>query len=257
MIQNILVAVGDQPHEKNALEYAGHLAVLLGAHHISCVFFQDRGRGRVELAEEITKRVLEQTEAECAQYDFLDYHIEAVFGKLAETICQEARSADLAVLGIPESMKTDGLKLIYNQIDNVLLHITKPTIVVHEQCTLLRKILTVHRGDSSSDRVLELATELGERAKASLFGLALAETQPQAAQTAQQMKDYLRFHKVQAEFATLLGFTVVNILETAEAQDCDLIALSASHHGKLYEMLFQSTTEMVVKLANRAVLVVR
>ena len=257
MIQNILVAIGSQPYEKNALDYAGHLAVLLGAHHISCVFFQDRGHGRTELAEEIANRVLEQTEAECAQYDFLDYHIETVIGKPSEMICREARSADLIVIGVPESMKTDGLKLIYNQIDDVLLHITKPTIVVHEQCTLLRKILTVHRGDSSSDRVLELATELGERAKASLFGLALAETQPQAAQIAQQMKDYLRFHRVQAEFTTLLGFTVVNVLETATTQDCDLIAISASHHSRLYEMLFQSTTEMVVKLANRAVLVVR
>ena len=53
------------------------------------------------------------------------------------------------------------------------------------------------------------------------------------------------------------GFTVTNILETAAAQDCDLIALSASRHGRLYQMIFQGTTETVVKLANRAVVVVR
>jgi nucleotide-binding universal stress UspA family protein len=102
-----------------------------------------------------------------------------------------------------------------------------------------------------------LATELGERAKASLLGLALEETEIKAAQITQQMKDYLQFHNVDAEFITMLGFTVGNILNTATTHDCDLIAVSASHHGRLYERIFQSTTETVVKLATRAVMVAR
>ena len=32
MIKNILVAIGEAPYEKNALDYAGHLAVFLDAH---------------------------------------------------------------------------------------------------------------------------------------------------------------------------------------------------------------------------------
>ena len=71
------------------------------------------------------------------------------------------------------------------------------------------------------------------------------------------MEDYLHFYDVHNEFLTALGFTVTNILENAENHDCDLIALSASHHGRLYEMVFQSTTQTVVKLANRAVLVTK
>ena len=69
------------------------------------------------------------------------------------------------------------------------------------------------------------------------------------------MKDYLQYHDVKSEFMTKLGFTVVNILDTGAEEDCDLIALSASHHGRLYEIIFNSTTETVVKLATRAVLV--
>lgn len=44
MIKNILVAIGDTDYEKNAFEYAGQLAVLLGT-HLSCVFFQDSQHG--------------------------------------------------------------------------------------------------------------------------------------------------------------------------------------------------------------------
>lgn len=255
MIKNILVAIGSEPYKKNALEYAGHLAVLLGAHHLSCVHFQehrDNGKGVL-----LVDGVLRDVDEEYAQYGFLDYHVETLIGKPSEKIREKARAADLVVLGIPESIKTNGLKLVYDQIDDILLKITKPTIVVHEQCTLVRKILTVYHGDAYSDRVLELATEFAERTEASLLGLAIADTEHDSQRNAQAMQEYLKYHEVETELTTRLGFTVANVLEVASEQDCDLIALSASHHGRLYEMIFNSTTETVVKLANRAVMVVR
>ena len=251
MIKNILVAIGDTDHEKNAFEYAGQLAVLLGT-HLSCVFFQDSSHGG---SAGVAETILHRTEAECSLYDFLDYHVEAVAGNPRQTICEKARSADLVVVGLPEEERR--LKLIQNQIDDVLLHITRPIIVVHEQCTLLRKILAVHHGDVYSDHVLGLVAEIGELTKAGILGLALASTQPEAIQIRQQMAAYLGYYDVETDFLTARGFTVANIVENAEANDCDLIALSASHHGRLYELVFQSTTQGVVKLANRAVLVTK
>ena len=251
MIKNILVAIGDTDYEKNAFEYAGQLAVLLGT-HLSCVFFQDSQHGgNADVAETIIRR----TEAECSLYDFLDYHVEAVAGNPRQMICEKARSADLVVVGLPEDVRKRRLKLIQDQIDDVLLHITRPIIVVHEQCTLLRKILAVHHGDTYSDHALELVAEIGELTKAGILGLALSNTQQEATQIKQQMEAYLKYYDVQTDFLTARGFTVTNILENAEENDCDLIALSASHHGRLYELVFQGTTQSVVKLSNRAVLV--
>ncbi|MCG9128955.1 universal stress protein [Candidatus Poribacteria bacterium] len=253
MIKNILVSIGDTDYERNAFDYAGQLAVLLGT-HLSCVFFQDSSHGG---SSEVAETILGRTEKECELYDFLDYHIEAVAGNPRQMICQKAHSADLVVIGLPEDIKTHGLKLIQNQIDDILAHITKPIIIVHEQCTLLRKILTVHHGDIYSDHVLTLSAEIAELTKSDLLGLALSDTPEEASEIRQQMDDYLKFYDVSSEFITALGFTVTNILENAEENDCDLIAISASHHGRLYEMVFQSTTQTVVKLANRAVLVTK
>lgn len=253
MIKNILVAIGDTDYEKNAFEYAGQLAVLLDT-HLSCVFFQDSSHGG---SATVAETVIRRTEAECSLYDFLDYHVEAVAGNPRQMICDKAHSADLVVIGLPEDIRNRGLKMIQNQIDDVLSHITKPIIVVHEQCTLLRKILAVHHGDIYSDHVLSLVAEIGELTKAGVLGLALSSTQAEATQIKQQMEAYLNYYEVEADFLTARGFTVTNILENAEANDCDLIALSASHHGKLYELVFQSTTQTVVKLASRAVLVTK
>ncbi len=251
MIKNILVAIGDTDYEKNAFEYAGQLAVLLGT-HLSCVFFQDSQHGG---NADVAATVIRRTEAECALYDFLDYHVEAVAGNPRQMICEKAHSADLVVVGLPEDIRKRRLQLIQSQIDDVLLHITRPIIVVHEQCTLLRKILAVHHGDAYSDHALGLVAEIGELTKAGILGLALSSTQQEATQIKQQMEAYLKYYDVQTDFLTARGFTVTNILENAEENDCDLIALSASHHGRLYELVFQSTTQSVVKLANRAVLV--
>lgn len=253
MIKNILVAIGDTDYEKNAFEYAGQLAVLLGT-HLSCVFFQDSQHGG---NADVAATVLRRTEAECELYDFLDYHVEAIAGNPRQMICEQARCADLVVVGLPQDLRKRRLQLIQNQIDDVLLHITRPIIIVHEQCTLLRKILAVHHGDIYSDHALSLVAEIGELTKAGLLGLAISNTEAEATHIKQQMEQYLGYYDVQTDFLTARGFTVTNILENAEENDCDLIALSASHHGRLYELVFQSTTQTVVKLANRSVLVTK
>ncbi len=253
MIQNILVAIGDTPHEQNAFEYAGHLAVLLDA-HLSCIHFTDeRRRGQ----EDIAARVFDNTELALAEFEFLSAEVDTITGDPVRNLCEKAHAADLVVVGIPESVKTSGLRLIHDRIDDILSRITKPVIVVHEQCSMLQKILTVHHGDAASDSVLELAAELAKRTKASILGLALANTDIQAAEISGRMREYLQHYRVETVLRARLGFTVNNILQAAEKESCDLIALSASHHGRLYELIFQDTTEMIVKLADRAVLVTR
>ena len=107
MIKNILVPSAITDYEKNAFEYAGQLAVLLGT-HLSCVFFQDSQHGG---NADVAATVIRRTEAECSLYDFLDYHVEAVAGNPRQMICEKARSADLVVVGLPEDIRKRRLKL--------------------------------------------------------------------------------------------------------------------------------------------------
>lgn len=256
MIRNILVSIGDTDYEKNSFDYAGHLAILLDA-HLSCVFFQEKSDAE---STQIRERTLAWTKAQCEEFKEhgLKYSVDSVLGKKVKTICRKARSADLFVIGIPESIKTDGLKLVYTEIDDILLNIKRPTIVVHENCEALERILLTHRGDDYSDSIMQLVTELGERTDAIILGLAIAETVPNAEGIAGEMSDYLKYHDVTVEDIIMeQGFSVVNVLDTAQEKDCDLIALSASSHGKVYEIIFNTVTESVVKLADKAVVVSR
>lgn len=259
MIRKMMVALGQEPYEQVALEYACQLSATLNV-HLVCSLFTEIPKGEDD-DEQPQQRfapvpVMNTARAACAKYQ-LEPDIRVVSGQSPQDVCERARTVDVLLLGIPESIKTDGLKLVYDRLDSILLRIMKPTIVVHENAQSIKKILLVHDGHPRSDRVVEVASEIGERTQAPLVCLGIGSTESLANEVSQRMEDYLEFYPFPMEFQTQMGSSVAGIIETAPEYDCDLIAIPASKHGRLYEIIFNSITESVVKLAQNAVLVVR
>lgn len=254
MIRSILVSVGNRRHERAAFEYALMIARGLKAFLVCAVFPGEIDDEESFNPDLLASEVFLEVSSACREAG-VKFETRVVPGKRATEICRMGRMVDLIAVGMPEEIKTQGLKLVYNEIDDILIDSTKPVLVVHENCLDLTKILVVHRGDNYSDRALELATELKERLGVELMGLAIADTVPEANSIAKDMETYLKFRGIEAEVETELGFTVANIIDTASEKGCDMIALGASRRGKLYEAIFTSTTDTVAKLANRAVLV--
>jgi nucleotide-binding universal stress UspA family protein len=257
MIRKMMVALGQEAYEQVALEYAAQLSAALNV-HLVCTLFTEVPKSEDD-DEPPQQRfapvpVMNTARAACAKYQ-LEPDIRVVSGRSPQDICERARTVDILLLGIPESIKTDGLKLVYDRLDSILLRIVKPTIVVHENTQSIKKILVVHDGHPRSDRVVEVASEIGERAKVPLLCLATGSTESLASETSQRMEEYLEFYPFPMEFQTQIGSSVSGIIETAPQYDCDLIAIPASKHGRLYEIVFNSITESVVKLAEQAVLV--
>ena len=259
MLRKMMVALGQEPYEQVALDYACQLSAVVNA-HLVCTLFTEIPKGEDD-DEQPQQRfapvpIMSAARAACAKYQ-LEPDIRIVSGRSPQDICDRSRTVDVLLLGIPESIKTDGLKLVYDRLDSILLRIMKPTIVVHEQAKSIKKILVVHDGHPRSDRVVEVASEIGERAQLPLVCLGIGSTEPLASEVSQRMEEYLEFYPFPMEFPTQIGASVAGIIEAAPQYDCDLIAVPASKHGRLYEIIFNSITESVVKLAQHAVLVVR
>jgi nucleotide-binding universal stress UspA family protein len=259
MIRKMMVALGQEAYEQVALDYACQLSAALKARLICTLFAEvPKTEDDEEQPQQIFAPVpvMNAARAACAKYQ-VEPDIRVVSGRSPQNVCERARTVDMLLLGIPESIKTDGLKLVYDRLDSILLRIMKPTIVVHENAEAVKKILVVHDGHPRSDRVLEVASEIGERIQAPLVCLALGNVDSLVGETSQRMEEYLDFYPFPMEFETQIGTSVAGIIETAPEYDCDLIAIPASKHGRLYEIIFNSITESVVKLAEHAVLVVR
>jgi len=263
MIKKIMAALGPEEHDRIALEYACQLTLALNAHLVSTVFTdvpkvepKDIKTGMPVLPS-VPVPIMNAARETYDKYQ-LEPDIRIVANRTPQRVCARARTADLLVLGVPEAIKTDGLKLVYYRLDSILLKINKPTIVVHEGAkTFSKKILVALEGDVLSDRVLEVVSEIGERAGLPIVCLSIANTEPLAEEVSQRAKEYLEFYPYETEFLLQIGASVAGILETSPKYDCDLIAIRATKRGKLYEIIFNSITESVVKLANHAVLICR
>jgi len=259
-----MAALGPEQHDRIALEYACQMNLALNAHLVCSTFTdtlridpKDKKMMESPMLPSVPVPVMNSAREICAKYQ-IEPDIRVVASRTPQRVCERARTADLLVLGIPESVKIDGLKLVYYRLDTILLKINKPTIVVHEGAkTFSKKILVALEGDALSDRTLEVVSEIGERAGLPIVCLSIANTEPLAEEITQRAKEYLEFYPHETVFLTQIGASVAGIIETAPKYDCDLIAIKGTKHGKLYEIVFNSITESVVKLANHAVLVCR
>lgn len=263
MIRKIMAALGPEQHDRIALEYACQMSLALNA-RLVCSTFTDMPKidskdkkMDAPMLPSVPVPIMNTAREICVQHQ-IEPDIRVVASRTPRKICERARTADLLVLGIPESVKVDGLKLVYYRLDAILLKINKPTIVVHEGAkTFSKRILVALEGDVLSDRTLEVVSEIGERASLPLVCLAVANTEPLAEEISQRAREYLEFYPYETEFLIQIGASVTGIIETAPKYDCDLIAIKGTKHGRLYEIVFNSITESVVKLANHAVLVCR
>lgn len=259
MIHKMMVALGPNPHDHRALEYACQLSSKIDA-HLLCGLFMDMPRD----PDEATKRksvvnptpILGAANSICADHGIAP-NIRTISGTSPERICDRMRLADLLVMGIPEALKTDGLRLVYDRLDGVLLRINKPALIVHENAQPLERMLVIYDGDTYSQRALQLALEISIRADISLACLSIAHTEPMVNGLTQEVTEYLEFYDRPVDYYEEVGKSVTHILEGAEQAKADLIVLGATKRGRIYEIIFNSITESVVKLANHAVLVSR
>ncbi len=259
MIYKMMVALGPNPHDHKALEYACQLSARLGA-HLVCGLFMDMPRDPEEAAKRKNvinpKPILGAANSICAEYNVTP-NIRTISGTSAERVCQQMHIADLLIMRIPESLKKDGLRLVYDRLDRVLLRITKPALIVHENTRPLERLLVVYDGDFYSQRALQLSLEICMRTQATMTCLSIAHTEPLVGGLTQEVKEYLEFYDGPVGYLEEVGKSVTHILEGAKQAEADLIVLGATKRGRLYEIIFNSITESVVKLANHAVLVCR
>ena len=263
MIKKIMAALGPEQHDRIALEYACQMSLALNTHLVCTAFTdmpkiapKDKRMGMSTLPS-VPVPTMNAAREICAKYQ-IEPDIRVVASRTPQKVCERTRTSDLLVLGIPESVKTDGLKLVYYRLDTILLKVNKPTIVVHEGAkTFSKKILVALDGDTLSDRTLEVVSEIGERAGLPIVCLSIANTEPLAEEIAQRAREYLEFYPYETGFLTQIGASVTGIIETAPKYNCDLIAIKGTKWGRLYEIVFNSITESIVKLANHAVLVCR
>ncbi|MER3489373.1 MAG: universal stress protein [Meiothermus sp.] len=175
-------------------------------------------------------------------------------GVPAEVIVQEARTADLVVLGRQGENHPEG-QVLGSTAERVVRASPVPVLLAPPAYTRPERLLIGYNGSEPAVRALHFAAPLAVGLGLGVRVLSVDDTPSRAEDLAREGAEYLAAYGLKAEPVALQGDPAERLLELQGA--ADLLALGAFGGGPVRRWLLGSTTEYVLRSSPAAVLVVR
>ncbi len=269
MIKSILVALDGSEHADAAVEYAlwlaGRLrASLIGLHVIDIVsiegsFFHDVSGSlgfepyldfSAKMREALQERgrvLLDAFAARCSDRK-IPCTTSLPMGVIANEICDQARTADLVVIGHRGVNEKFSTGLLGATTESVARKSPKPVFVAPMRFQEIRRPLLAYDGSQRASAAMHSAAEL-----ASALGLPLTvvHVAREGANGAERVLDearrYLQAYDLEVKTVRLSGPPHQRIVDLLRDRDYDLLFIGAYGHSRIIEMVLGSTTEFVLR----------
>jgi len=269
MFKSILVALDGSQHSEAALQYALWLAerlrsTLIGLHVIDIVsiegsFFHDVSgslgfepyldfSAKMREALQERGRVILDAFAQRCQERHIPYDTVLPLGIIANEICDQARTADLVVLGHRGVNEQFSTGLLGGTTESVTRKSPKPVLVSPMQFHEIRRPLLAYDGSQRASAAMHAAAELS-----SSLGLPLAvvhvtrEGTANGTKVIDEARRYLQSYDLELTCETVTGPPHQRIVELIRERSYDLLFIGAYGHSRIIEMVLGSTTEFVLR----------
>jgi len=269
MIKSILVALDGSDHADAALQHAlwlaGRLrATLLGLQVIDIVsiegsFLHDisgslgfepyldfsakmrdalRERGRV-LLDTFARR--------CAERGVPCDTILAM-GIVANEICDQARTADLVVMGHRGVNEQFSTGLLGSTTESVARKSPKPVFVSPMRFEEISRPLLAYDGSQRASAAMHAAAELTSALSLPLTVLHVTRDETgNDVKVLDEARRYLKSYGLAVEYQTITGYPHQRIVDFIRERRHDLLFIGAYGHSRIIEMVLGSTTEYVLR----------
>ena len=280
MIKSILVTLDGSEHSQTASEYGLWLserlqATIVGMHVVDVVSIEGAGAflhdvsGSLgfepyldfsskmrEALQERGRVLLEQFLAACGERGLRgDTHLAT--GIVANEICEQARTADLVVVGHRGVNEQFSTGLLGGTTESVTRKCPKPLLVSPLQFQPITRPLLAYDGSQRAAAAMHEAAELAAALGLPLTVLHVGKDEATARRIVDEARRYLASHRVEAEYVTRGGHANEVILEVMAAGGHDLLVIGAYGHSRIIEMVLGSTTEYVLRNASAPVFLCR
>ncbi len=236
----ILVPLGGQPEQWDALEQAIILAEKEGSHlhglHVTAVETADTIK-----IQQLRSAFLDR----CTQYGLSGtFHHDA--GKIARLICYRSRWMDLVVLSLKHPPQP-GLTSRFTSGYRTILHrCSRPVLSVPGTPRHLKSALVAYDASPKAHEALHLAAYLNTRWEIALQVLHVQEGSRPGEVILDQAREHLRNHR-DIEFLLQSGKAEEQILATAQANGVSLILMGGYTANPWVEVLRGSTVERMLR----------
>jgi nucleotide-binding universal stress UspA family protein len=270
MIKSILVTLDGSEHAETASQYALWLAerlqaTAIGMHVVDVVSIEGSGAflhdvsGSLgfepyldfsskmrEALQERGRAVLDQFLASCSERG-VRADSQLVSGIVANEICEQARTADLVVVGHRGINERFSTGLLGGTTESVTRKCPKPVLVSPIEFRPIRRPLLAYDGSQRAAAAMHEAAELAAGLGLPLTVLHVGKDGAAAERVLDEARRYLATHRVTSEFVQRQGYANEVILATLVEGEHDLLVIGAYGHSRIVEMVLGSTTEYVLR----------
>jgi len=207
-----------------------------------------------------------EPELKAAGQSFLDYladecarasvpvQTKLLVGSTSKAICQQARTADLIVMGRGGECLRRGDLLGCCPLEGVVRHSRRPVLAVGAQPRPIERILVAYDGSHRASTALAMAARLACEWQVELLLLTVVE-KGLGKEVLAEGQAYLAPYGLAGRALLRDGTPAVEILDASAEEDADLIVMGTYCHNRVQELVFGGTVGEVVRKAGCPVLI--
>jgi len=279
MIKSILVALDGSQHADSALEHALWLgrrlqARLIGLHVLDIVSIEgsflhdvsgslgfepylDFSSKMREALQERGRVLLDAFVARC-EAEGLAHDTALPMGIVANEICDQARTADLVVVGHRGVNEQFSTGLLGSTTESVTRKSPKPVLVTPLQFREITRPLLAYDGSQRASAALHAAAEVTSSLQLPLTIVHVARDDgTEGDRVLAEAQRYLQSYDVSVTTKPLTGPPHQRIVDVLRDGRFDLLFIGAYGHSRIIEMVLGSTTEYVLRNSGAPVFLAR
>ncbi len=251
LFTDILVAMDGSAESWITLEQAIVIAELEGADVRGLVIEDLEDNGERRISEDHISQAFSERLAQSG----LKGKIAFTQGEIAETILERAKVNDLIVLKLTHPPSSNIFSRLGSGLRTIVRRSSRPILMVRNQVRPIQRLFLAYDGSPKGREALYIVAYLASRYDRELIVLAVHEDEEKGFKLLAEAENYLGECCMQGLFRKGSGKISKTILQVANEQNVDMIIMGGYGLSPLFEALFGSTVDGVLRGTRIPVLV--
>jgi len=198
------------------------------------------------------RELLEKLKLLAMQSNFSDISMIQKHGDLYENIKEYEQSVRLLIVGC--SNKEDEIS---SQTKDIVRNLKIPTLLIKSDFLEPKKVMIAYDGSEGATKALETVAKTPLFRDIKRYIVTVSDDEGKASMILERASLLLKAHDIDAESVFLEGEIATKLLEFAESQNIDILAMGAFSHNRLREIFLGSLTSRMIEQSKIPILLLR
>lgn len=268
MIKSILVPTDGSPNSKIALAYGLYCAELFHAEITGLTVVDIRAlegpflsdiSGSLgfspyqnylpkfqEILEQRCDIFLDEFKQQCSEKNVVP-KLKKQTGIISNIIAEEAKRVDLVIIPQRGEHEKWSTGLLGSTTESVIRKSPRPVLVTPNEFRTFKRVLIAYDGGIESNKALKTVCELFPEKQTELTVVFVTNDADRSKELNAEVEEFVGPYKITVDRIWLKGDAGREILNYAESNPIDLIAMGAFSHSRIHELILGGTTAYIIR----------